>query len=124
MHVLQNRLRKNKIKRKLITLKRKPMTQKKIEDAKDDTKTSKFVEPPSPTVYKTTPETKPFFRALWDGKCDILSKQWELLTTRSERLPIACTGGTIALKSGEIIRFNAGEDWEVKLLKWGGRDLL
>jgi len=97
-------------------------TKQKEEKTSSDTKPGK-IEPPTPSVFKVSAETKPFFKALWDSKCDILSHQWELLTTKSGSLPIVCTGGTIALKSGEIIQINVGDDWDVKLLKWGGQGL-
>ena len=85
--------------------------------------TPKFIEPPTPSVLKVTEETKPFFKALWDGKCDTLSHQYQLVTGNSGQLPIVCTGGTIALPAGEMIQFSAGDDFDVKLLKWGGEGL-
>ena len=85
--------------------------------------TPKFIEPPTPSVFKVTEETKPFFKALWDGKCDTLSHQYQLVTGNSGQLPIVCTGGTIALPAGEMIQFSAGDDFDVKLLKWGGEGL-
>jgi hypothetical protein len=78
-----------------------------------------FIEPPSPSVFEINEETKPFFKALWDGKCDILSHQWQLLSAQSGSLPIVCTGGNVFLPSGEMIQFSAGDDWELKLIDWG-----
>ena len=94
-----------------------------VEEEMMEETTPKFIEPPTPSVFKVTEETKPFFKALWDGKCDTLSHQYQLVTGNSGQLPIVCTGGTIALPSGEIIRFSAGDDFDVKLLKWGGEGL-
>ncbi len=81
--------------------------------------TPKFIEPPSPSVFEINEETKPLFKALWDGKCDILSQQWQLLSAQSGSLPIVCTGGNIFLPSGEMVQFSAGDDWELKLIDWG-----
>ncbi len=83
----------------------------------------KFIEPPTPSVFKITEETKPFFKALWDGKCDTLSHQYQLVTGNTGQLPIVCTGGTIALPGGEMIQFSASDDFDVQLLKWGGEGL-
>jgi len=84
---------------------------------------SKFIEPPSPSVFEINEKAKPFFKALWDGKCDALSHQWELLTTKSGRVPIVCTGGSIALPTGEIVQFSIGDKAEVELIKWGVKGL-
>ena len=83
----------------------------------------KFIEPPTPSVFKVTEETKPFFKALWDGKCDTLSHQYQLVTGNTGQLPIVCTGGSITLPGGELIQFSASDDFDVKLLKWGGEGL-
>jgi len=75
----------------------------------------KFTEPPSPLVLPVTEEKKPLLKALWDGRCDTLSHQWQLLTGQSGQVPLVCTDGKITFQSGDQIEFSIADDWDVKL---------